>query len=144
MPKLVIEDAWITLNSVDISNRVKKITLMTNKRAAREVTAMGDTWEDRLHVNIRGWKMSMDLYNDFSTGSVYAALKSILDSTASSGVPVIVRPTTNARTTGNPEWQGSVLLDGDFGQLDASVGEENMTSPGFLGVGALSFLTSSS
>lgn len=144
MPKQVIENAWVTLGGIDISNRVKKVTLMTAKRSPREVTAMQDTWEDRLHVNIRNWKVNFDLFNDYSTGSVYSALKAILDSTASSGVPLIIRPTTGARTTGNPEWQGTVLPDGDFGQLDASVGEENMSSPSFLGNGTLSFLTSSS
>lgn len=144
MPKIVIESAWITLNGIDVSNRVKKVTLLTAKRPAREVTAMGDGYEDRLVVNIKNWKASFELLQDYSTGSVYAALKGIFDSTVSSGVAMIVRPTTGARTTGNPEWQGSIVLDGDFGQLDASVGEEALTNPSFLGNGTLSFLTSSS
>lgn len=144
MPKHVIEDAWVTLAGVDISNRVRRVTLMTAKRSPADVTAMTNDWEESVVVDIRSWRANFELFQDYSTGSVYAALKAILDSTASSGVPLIIRPTTGARTTGNPEYQGYVGLDGDFAQIDAEVGGVNMGSPSFKGLGALSFLTSSS
>lgn len=144
MPKHVIEDAWVTLAGVDLSNRVRRVTLMTNKRTPALVTAMTNNWDERVVVDIRGWRVNLELFQDYSTGSVYAAMKAILDSTASSGVPLIIRPTTGARTTGNPEFQGYVGVDGDHGQLDAEVGGVNMSNPTFLGLGQLDFFTSSS
>lgn len=144
MPKHVIEDAWVTLGGIDLSTRVRRVTLMIAKRTPALVTGMTNDWEDRVVVDIRAWRCALEFYQDYSTGSVYAALKAVMDSTASSGVPLIIRPTTAARTTGNPEFQGHVGVDGDFGLLDAEVGGVNMSSPSFLGMGTLDFLTSSS
>lgn len=144
MPKQVIEDAMVTLNSVDLSSRVKKVVIQTSKRTPQLVTAMQDTWEDRIQPQIRGWKGSLEFYQDFAAASVYASLLAILNSTVSSGVPLIVRPTTGIRTTGNPEWQGTVQLDGDFAQIDGNVGDALMVPVTFLGNGALSFFSSSS
>jgi hypothetical protein len=144
MPRHVIEDAQVTLNGVVLSSRVKKLTITTFKRKPAQVTAMTDSWEENLLVDIKGWKASFELYQDYSTGSVYETLKGIFDATGSSGVAMIVRPTTGIRTTGNPEFQGQLLLDGDFAQIDAEYGGVNMTPTAFLGTGALSFFTSSS
>jgi len=144
MPKHVIENAQVTLNGVALTARVKKVVIRTGKRPPQQATAMTDTWEENLNVHVRNWKGSLELYQDYSTGSVYETLKGILESTASTGVAMIVRPTTGIRTTGNPEWQGSILLDGDFPQIEAGMGDVNMAPINFLGTGALSFLTSSS
>jgi hypothetical protein len=144
MPRHVIEDAQITINGVVLSGRVKKVTIRTFKRPPAQVTAMTDSWEENLLVDIKGWKASFELYQDYSTGSVYETLKGIFDATGSSGVALIVRPTTGIRTTGNPEFQGQILLEGEFPQLEAEYGGVNMAPVSFLGTGALSFLTSSS
>lgn len=144
MPKQVIENAWVTLGGTDVSTRVKKVTILRSKRSPQQVTAMQETDEDFLPVNIRGWKVSLEFYQDFAAGSVYTALKAANASTASSGVLMVIRPTTEARTTGNPEMQGYVLIDGDFAIIDGSVGDVLMTTPSFQGKGALSEFTSSS
>jgi hypothetical protein len=144
MPKHVIEDAMVTLNSVDISNRVKKVTFVTAKRSPQEATGMTDSWEERIGVDIRSWRCSLDLFQDYSTASVFGVLRALLDSTVSSGLPIVVRPTTAARGTTNPEFQGSVLLDGDYPLIDAEVGAVNMAPVNLLGNGALSIVTTSS
>lgn len=144
MPKQVIENAWVTIAGSDLSTRVKKVTITRSKRSPQQTTAMQETDEDFLPVNIRGWKVAFDLYQDFASGSVYACLKSAAASTASSGLLITIRATTEARTTGNPELTGYGLIDGDFAIVDGSVGDVLMTSPTFQGKGALSEYTSSS
>ena len=144
MPRHVIEDAQVTLNGVSLSGRVKKLTIRTSKRAPANVSAMTDAWEENILVDIKSWKASFEFYQDYDTGGTYTVLKGIFDATGSSGVALIVRPTTGARTTGNPEFQGQLLLDGEFPQIDAEFGGVNMAPVSFTGTGALSFLTSSS
>lgn len=144
MPKQVIENAWVTLGGSDLSTRVKKVTILRSKRTNQQVTAMTEEDEDFLPVNIRGWKVSLEFYQDFASGSVYETLKAAVESTASSGVAITIRPTTEARTTGNPEFQGYVLIEGDYALVDGSVGDVLMSSPSFQGKGALSEFTSSS
>jgi hypothetical protein len=144
MPRHVIEDAQVTLNGVVLSGRVKKLTIRTSKRSPANVSAMTDSWEENILVDVKAWKASFEFYQDYSTGSVYETMKGIFDATGSSGVAMIVRPTTGIRTTGNPEFQGQLLLDGEFSQIDAEFGGVNMAPVNFLGTGALSFFTSSS
>lgn len=144
MPRHVITNAQVTLNGVALSGRVKKVTIRTAKRPPANVSAMSDTWEENILVDIKNWKASFEFYQDYTTGSVYTAMKSIYDATGTSGVALIVRPTTGIRTTDNPEFQGQILLDGDFPQLDAEFGGVNMAPVNFLGTGALTFATSSS
>lgn len=144
MPKHVIEDAQVTLNSVDISTMIRRLSVITHKRPPQLATGMSQDWEERIGVDIRGWRVSLELFQNYSTGSVYSVLKGILTSTGSSGVPIIVRPSTAARSSDNPEFTGSVLLDGDFPLIDAEVGGVNMAPVTLIGNGTLSFLTSSS
>jgi hypothetical protein len=144
MPRHVIEDAQVTLNGVVVSGRVKKLTIRTSRRSPANVSAMTDSWEENILVDIKAWKASFELYQDYTTGSVWSVLQGIYAATGSSGVALIVRPTTGIRTSDNPEWQGQLLLDGEFPQIDADFGGVNMAPVNFLGTGALSFLTSSS
>ncbi len=144
MPRHVIVNAQVTLNGVDVSRRVKKVTIRTSKRAPANVSAMQDTWEENILVDIKAWKASVEFYQDYTTGSVWATIQGVFSATGSSGVAFIVRPSTSPRTSDVPEWQGQVLLDGEFPQIDGDFGGINMAPLNLLGTGALSFLTSSS
>jgi hypothetical protein len=145
MPKHVIEDAQVTINSVVLSNRVKKVTVLTSIRAPKLATAMTDSWEDRVKVTIRDWRCEFEFYQDYTSGSVFEALNGIANSTSLSGVPIIVRPTTELISTGNPEFRGNVLLDGDIPYINVSdVGDINMAPVKFVGAGTLTVATSSS
>ncbi len=145
MPKHVIEDAQVTLNSVSLSNRVKKVTVLTSIRQPQLATCMTDSWEDRLKVTIRAWRVQLEFYQDYSSGSVWSTLNGVANSSALGGVPIIIRPTTEIRSSDNPEIQGNVLLDGDipFIQVD-DVGGVNMAPVNFHGAGTLLIATSSS
>jgi hypothetical protein len=144
MPRHVITSPQITLNGVSLTGRVKKLTIRTAKRSPANVSAMSDGWDENILVDIKSWKASFEFYQDYTTGSVWSVLQGIFSATGSSGVALIVRPTTGIRTSDNPEWQGQILLDGEFPQVDAEYGGVNMAPTNFLGTGALSFLTSSS
>lgn len=145
MAKHIINNAQVTLTTADLSARVKKVSLITSQRSAQDATAMGDTWEDKLLVPIRAWKGSIEMFQDYAAGSVYATLKTLLDgTTTSTGLVITVRPTTEIRSATNPEFYGSIIPDGDFAQIDAEVGGVNMVSFGFIGDGTLNFYTSSS
>lgn len=144
MPRHVITDAQVTLNGVVLSNRVKKVTIQTAKRAPAPVTAMGDVWDENVLVDVRNWKASFDFYADYSTGSVWSTIQGIFTSTGTSGVTMVVRPTTGIRTSDNPEFSGQILLDGQFPVIDADYGAVHMNTVTFLGTGALSQFTSSS
>lgn len=145
MPKHVIKDAQVTLNGVALHTRVKKVVVLTSIRQPVLATAMTDSWEDRIKVTIRAWRVELEFYQDYSSGSVWSVLNSIANSSALGGVPVIIRPTTEPRSSDNPEVQGNLLLDGDipFILVD-DVGGLNMAPVKFHGASTLTIATSSS
>lgn len=144
MPRHVITNPQVSLNGVSLAGRVKKLAIRTSKRPPANVSAMTDTWEENILVDVKAWKASFEFYEDYTTGSVWSTIQGIFAATGSSGVAMIVRPTTGIRTSDNPEWQGQILLDGEFSQIEAEFGGVNMKPTNFLGTGALSFFTSSS
>jgi hypothetical protein len=106
---------------------------------------MTDSWEDLLKVSIRAWRVSLEFYQDYSSGSVWSTLQGVAQSSALGGVPIIIRPTTEIRSSDNPELQGNVLLDGDIPFINiGDVGEVNMAPVNFHGAGTPLFATSSS
>ena len=152
MPKRLFEQAPVTLNGFDISCDVEGGELMVGRREAVLVTGLCTTYEENLIPNLRRWGVRLNVFINYdasSSGSStvagsYVALKSVFDSTASSGVTLTIRASTGARSATNPEWTGLVGIDGDYAVWAGSVAEAMKTSVNLKGTGALSWLTSSS
>lgn len=151
MPKRLFEQAPITLNGYDISCDIEGGELMLGRRESVAVTGLCTTYEENLMPNLRRWGVRLNgfiNYDASSSGSStvagsYIALKSVFDSTASSGVTFVLRSSTGVRSASNPEWSGLVGLDGDFAALAGNVAEASKFSVNLKGMGDLSFLTSS-
>lgn len=150
MPKRIFEQSPVTLNGFDVACDIESAELMIGRRSAVDVTGLCDTYEQFLIPNIRKWGCRLNYFINFDTsstssssGGIYVALKSVFDSTASSGVTFVVRATTAIRSTSNPEWSGYVGIDGDFAVHAGAVGEASKGSVTLKGLGTLSFYTSS-
>jgi len=135
----------LTSNLHDISNRVESVELMTGTKAV-PVTAFGDGWDNYKPSKINHWSLKLTLFQDYTTdttGDVFTELQTFL--TGNVPIQVTVFPTTGLRGTlnGNPGFQGNIVIDGDFAQIAAQVGQANKTTVTFRGAGALTFLTSS-
>lgn len=152
MPKRLFEQSPVTLNGFDISCDVESAELMIGRRAAVDVTGLCDTYDQSLSPNLRRWAFRLNYFVNFdasSSGSSivagsYIALKSVYDSTASSGVSFVIRASTAARSASNPEWSGLVGIDGDFAIHAGAIAEAEKGSVTLKGMGTLSFFTSSS
>ncbi len=139
----------ITLNSFDISADVHGMELMAGRRGAVDVTGLADTYDSFLVPNLRRWACKLDYFNNFDGTSVSptginVVLKSVFNSTQTSGVTLLIRSTTNIRSVANPEWQGQVQIDGDYQLMAGDVAEADKGSVSLKGLGVLSFFTSSS
>lgn len=151
MPKGLFQQAPVTLNGYDISCDVEGGNLMVGKREAVTLTGLCTSYEEFASPNLRRWGVRLNLFTNFdasSSGSSIVAgsmvaLKSVFDSTASSGVSLTIRNTTEVRSATNPEWTGLVGIDGDFDVWAGTVGEASKTSVALKGLGTMSWLTSS-
>lgn len=151
MPKRIFEQSPVTLNGFDVACDVESAELMIGRREAVNVTGLCDTYEQFLTPNIRRWGVRLNYFVNFdssstssSSGGIYIALKSVFDSTASSGVPLVIRASTGSRSATNPEWSGYVAIDGDFAVHAGAIAEAEKGNVALKGMGTLSFLTSSS
>ncbi len=150
MPKRIFEQSPVTLNSFDVSCDIESAELMIGRRAVVNVTGLCDTYEQFLSPNIRTWGCRLNYFVNFdgsttsSTGGIYYALRSIFDSTASTGISLVIRASTGVRSAANPEWSGLVAIDGEFAIHAGAIAEAEKGSVTLKGMGNLTFITSSS
>ncbi len=149
MPKRIFEQTPITLNGFDIACDVEGAELMIGRVPVVKVTGLCDTYDQFLSPNIRTWGFRINYFVNYDSsssggGGIITALKTVFDSTASSGVALTIRASTAIRSASNPEWTGYVGIDGEFGVHAGSVAEAEKSSVTLKGMGNLSIFTSSS
>ena len=149
MAKRLFEQVSIQLNGNDISGDVSGGKVMVGRRKPVDVTGLSDTYDQLLVPNIRRWAVKLDFFNNITgtsaaTQGIGTVLQGVYNSSQTSGVALVWRLTTGLRSPTNPEWQGQVQIDGDFEATAGGVAEADKGSVSLVGLGNLSWFTSSS
>ena len=120
MATLVLTDAVLTINAVDLSDWCKSATLEYEAEAVDE-TAMGDTTRTNIG-GLKSWTLSADLMQDYATSAPDQTLWALV------GTVVTVKLKATSATNGstNPEYQGSALVQ-SYQPVGGTVGELHMT-----------------
>jgi hypothetical protein len=147
MAKTAIGDVYVELGtaSVVISDRVENVKVSLG-RSAVEVTALGDGWSDYVTGGMGRWAVTLGLFQDYNSSdttggvSIYSLAKQLM--AATTGTPILIRPTSSTGGKANPQLSGNVVLDGDFDLLTAAVNTANKFSVTLKGMGAPTFLDS--
>lgn len=129
-----LNDASVVINSVDLSDHVKTVTV---EAAVNELdtTAMGDDWSTMIG-GVKSGTVQLDMYNDHAASSVDATLWAALGTV----VTIVVKPTSAAVSATNPSYSGSVLITGHT--VGGAHGETPMSSRSYPVSGALTRATS--
>lgn len=135
MAVFVFTDARVEINSVALSDHVRKVTLSPSADA-QESTAMGATYRAKLG-GLKDWKVELEFNQDYAASNVDATLFALLGSTTT----VKIRPTSAAIGSTNPEYSGTALLT-EYTPMDGSVGDLATATASFEGAGTLSRATS--
>jgi hypothetical protein len=135
LAKFVLTDASVTLNSVDLSDHVASVTLDIT---ADEImtTSMGETFQSRTG-GLKTGTLSIDFQQDFAASEVDATLWPLLGSTTA----FVVKPTSDAVSSTNPSYSGSVLVNQHIPVANA-VGELATMSVSFPTSGTITRATS--
>lgn len=136
MALIVLKNASVTINSVDLSDHVKQVEIKYSAESL-ENTAMGATFKSR-QAGLKDWSMSVEFYQDYASGKVDATLFSLVGAAA---FPIIVRPDSAVKGTANPEFTGNALLP-EYTPVSGNVGELSSVKVDFEGAGTLSRATS--
>ena len=115
MAKLVLRDASVVINGVDLSGRVRQVAISTKVNVVDDTT-MGASGMGRL-AGLRDESFQITWAQDFAASEVDATLWPIY--TGGTPVSATIKPTS--ATTGNTVYSGSVILS-DYAPISGQVG----------------------
>jgi len=117
----VLVDCFLSINSVEVSDHCKSITVAYSAESLDKTAMTGAT---RVFTGgLKNWTIDGELYQDHASGSVSDTLWPLV---GSSTFTVIVRPTTAAAGSSNPAFTGTGYLE-SFNPIAGQVGEMAMT-----------------
>ena len=134
MAEQVLTNAHLTVNSVNLSDHVRSITL---RYAAdlQDITAMSDTTRNRLG-GLKDWSFDVEFNQDFAAANVDATLFPIVGSS----VAIIVRPDAGAVSATNPNFTGNAIIE-SYQPVGGAVGDAHTAPVTFQGNGTLTRAT---
>lgn len=131
MANLVFKNAYVLINSVDLSDHVRQVTL-NYKAEQQDDTAMGDSARSRI-PGLLDWDLDIEFFQDYASGKVDATLFSLV---GAAPFAIAVRPVNTTIASTNPEYQGNAVLE-SYQPMGGAVGENLMAPTKFMGVGVL-------
>ena len=120
MARLVLKNAFVSLDGNDISGDVKSISLPLSAEML-DATAMGNDTRVKLG-GLKDWNVTIELISDYDA----AAIDSIMFPMVGETVPLIVRPDAGVIGVNNPQFNGQLAVEsyppigGGVGELAAS------------------------
>lgn len=135
MAVFVLKNAFVKINNIDLSDRVKKVSI--NYSADEEdTTTMGSNSKKRV-ATLKDFKVTVEFAQDFASDSVDATLFSLV---GADSFPVEIRPDAGVASATNPKFTGNCILT-EYSPLDGQVGSLATTSVTLNGDGDLTRAT---
>lgn len=131
MSKFIIKDAVVTINSIDLSNRVAQVEV-TMAADDVDVSTMGTGVHQHL-AGLRNDQFVLTFLSDFDASEVDATLFPLLSTaTSQPSFPVKVRPQSGAVATANPSYESTSCILLNYSPISGAVGaraETQVTMP---------------
>jgi hypothetical protein len=116
MAALVLTNAYITINSVNLSDHIASVTLTTADDVI-ETTAFGSTARTRV-AGLGDNSVALEFHQDYATSNVEATIYPLLASTTT----VVVKPNGSTTAATNPSYTFTALVS-EWTPLNGAVGE---------------------
>lgn len=130
MATFVLTDANVLINSIDLSDRVKAVTIEYSAEMQDDTTMGAGT--RTMIPGLLNWSIEVEMVQDFASGKVDATMFPLVGAV---NFPVLVRPTSGALSATNPEFQGDSIVE-SYPPLGNTVGEIATTTVRFVPSGA--------
>ncbi len=135
MAEVVLTDAVVMVNAVDLSDHVRQVTVNINSEE-KDFTAMGAAGKAR-RAGLRDDSYEIEWNQDFAAGEVDATFWPLV---GAAPFAVEVRATTAAKSATNPSYEGNAILT-SYNPIDGAVGDELVTSTSLPVDGVISRIT---
>ena len=122
MSKLVLTNAQVFVNAVDISNHVSSVTI-NGVRTEVDVTSMGDT-NSEIVLGLGDVTLTVTVFNDYAVASIDSQMFALWQTNTPFAVEI--RPVNGARSTSNPGYTCTCLLP-QYNPIAGSIGAATTT-----------------
>ncbi len=124
MARIVLTDASIVINSVDLSDHIASVTITTSDDVIDTTGFSSTSAAGRTRVaGLTDNSITLEFHQDFATSSVEQTIYPLVGQTTS----VVVKPTSAAVSATNPSFSCTVLVT-EWQSLSGSVGELSTAS----------------
>lgn len=131
MAKVILKDASVTINGVDLSDHVDSVEI-SEKWDNKDVTSMGATMKQYL-LGLGDGSIKVDFFQDFAAASVDATLSALAGSNTT--FTVVCKPTSAAVSATNPSYTMTAVLP-EYQPLSGKVGDPSKLSVTFMNNGS--------
>lgn len=138
MPKMVLDAAYLSINSVDISSCTKKIQLVA-KVSKEDVTTFASNGWREYTGGLKEGSLSFTVFNDLTDDALDEDMWALF--LAGDPVAFEVRGDNAAAGASNPKWTGNVLVE-EWTPVSGSVGDVNSSDYTYTTSGAVTRGTS--
>lgn len=127
MAKIVLTDASVTINSIDLSDTANSVTVNYEVDSV-EVTAFGDTGHN-FTGGLNNLSVEIALMQDYAAANVEATVYPLVGTTTE----LVIKPTSGAVSATNPSYTVTGAFLAAHTPVAGSVGELSMTTLTFTG-----------
>lgn len=127
MANIILKNAYVMINAVDLSDHVKQVTL-NYKAEMQDDTAMGDSGRSRL-PGLLDWDADIEFFQDYAASKVDATLFPLVGAAA---FAVKIQAVSGTISATNPQYQGNAVLE-SYQPVGGAVGDNAMTPCKLLG-----------
>ena len=118
MARIVLTDAYVKLNNVDLSDHINSVEIAQSFDSV-ETTAFGDSGRTRTG-GLEDSSITLSFHQDFASSSVDQTISPLVGGTAAFEIRAVGTATAVSAT--NPKWTGTVLVT-EWNPLSGAVGE---------------------
>jgi hypothetical protein len=117
MARIVLTNAQITINAVDLSDHIASVTLSTSNDVI-ETTGFSSVAARTRISGLSDNSITLEFHQDFATSNVEATIFPLIGTNTT----VVVKPTSSAVSASNPSYSCSVAVV-EWQPLSGAVGE---------------------
>lgn len=131
MAKMVLLAAFVSIGGNDLSSYSRKAEL-TVEVEDKEVTTYASLGWKEVIGGLKSGELSLEVLQDVAATKIDSIMWPLLGTV----VPFVVRLDNAVASASNPQWSGSVLING-WNPIEGSVGDEASVSIGYPTSGAV-------
>lgn len=117
MARLVLTNAYVTINSVNLSDHIASITLTTTDDVV-DTTAFSSTAARTRVAGLTDNSVALEFHQDYATSNVEATIYPLVGTTTA----VVVKPNGSSTAADNPSYSFTALVS-EWQPLNGAVGE---------------------